>query len=72
MAAEKDEKDVETMPTGNKIRVFDAAGVERLVDPVDAREIIAAGGTSDAPPPPLKEKVKQTHPAEAKAGKGKK
>ena len=54
------------MTTGNKVKVFDAEGVERMVDPVDAREIVAAGGSFDGEEvPPIKAKAKQTHPAEA-------
>ncbi len=61
----------EEMVTTGKVKVFDHAGVERLVDAVDAREIIAAGGSSETPVAPLKEKPKATHPAEAKAPKSK-
>jgi hypothetical protein len=57
----------EEMVVPGKIKVFDHAGVERLVDPVDAREIIAHGGTTEAFIAPLKEKAKAIHPAEAKA-----
>jgi len=52
----------------DKVKVFDAEGVEREVFAVDAREIVAAGGSYDGPPvPPVKEKPKATHPAEAKS-----
>ena len=58
-----------------KVKVYDAEGVERFVHPVDAREIVAAGGSllpgqKDAKGEPLvipepKKKPKQEHPAEA-------
>lgn len=33
----------------NNITIYDAAGVKRTVRPVDAKEILAAGGSYDIP-----------------------
>ena len=55
----------------DKVKVFDATGVEREVHPVDAREIVAAGGSMAAGHvvPDTKRKEKVTHPAEVNLSK---
>lgn len=38
-----------TPVAARKVVVWDPAGVERLVDPIDAKEIVAHGGSFTAP-----------------------
>lgn len=49
-----------------RVKVFDAAGNEMLVTMVDAREIIAAGGSYDGVIAEKKAPEAKPHPAEAK------
>lgn len=61
------------MASDNKIlyvTVFDAEGNKMNVRPVDAREIVAAGGRYEGDKvPDKKQEVKQVHPAEKKGKK---